>query len=173
MTIRITTAAALVATLTAPASFADAHIDLNFKVQACAALEPDDKRLQCYDRIARQHDERGWLRDQFALLANHFEQAAQLLQSGDINSSAREFRSAFAILRQAGRWDTPILSLSGASRSRVTTVLHGAIASEQDVLATCAERNDIDCVVESSWKLTGYYAALQGAVESDMQQEQK
>ena len=64
----IAVAAVAVSTaLMAPALVADSHIDLNFKLQACAALEPDDKRLECYDRIARQHDEREWLKDQFEL----------------------------------------------------------------------------------------------------------
>ena len=166
MTIRITTAAALVATLTAPASFADAHIDLNFKVQACAALEPDDKRLQCYDRVALELRPTARLAEYFASIAMHYEAGGSLMEKLEFGAGTRELQGAFAAIESMQDWQDEILGLGVVSGLKVTQTLQGGVSAAQHRLAGCADAQDLYCIIESARELAVQYRELAGIVRS-------
>ena len=132
---RFTTAICVGVALAAPASLADSHVDLNFKLQACAALEPDDSRLGCYDRIALEHRPAPRLAEFFSSIAMHYEAGANLMEKLEFGPGIEELQRAFLAIEDMKDWKDEMLALAPITGLKVTEALQGGVSAEQNRLA--------------------------------------
>ena len=160
---RTIAALVLAAGLAAPA----AGLELVDKLEACAALVPDDKRLQCYDRIALQEDRRPWLKAQFGSIAGGFEEGVRLIDAGDMADGLRRVSDALAMTEHAASWSGPVMSTSGRVRHKIGEMMQGA-AEDLGAVIDCANAWDIRCVRDLSAGLGAQFRALEGLVQADI-----
>ena len=145
-----------------------AALDLIEKLEACALLVPDDKRLECYDRIAREEDRRPWLKDQFSRLAERYEAAVRHLEVGDLSGGIDELQGAFSMVQQAGDWMAPTLATSSQVKSTILSTIQGPLMEEQEVLIACANSWDFACIQRSASDLAATLRFLESLVQTDI-----
>lgn len=155
---------ALIFSAESTATFA-ASVDA--ELERCAAVDDVDERLRCFDALVIRTQAKRWLADSFRTIADSYDDAARLMEGGDLDGSVEALQQAEVAIQllAALGGDSKIKTLEPSVRQVVNDILRADIMAERELLLQCAEALNFRCVIDQSGAIAEQFLHLEQVLD--------